>query len=575
MKTEWNTSPVSMTELGIYLDWRKNLQGTAYNIPILSPLPDGTDPGRLSEALKKTLLAHPNLLSHFRMETDGSVTRLTPAGESADIKVAVEHIQEEPSAETLVRPFSDPEGDLYRLIIMTGRDRSFLFTDFHHIVFDGLSIPVFFSELDRAYQGETLAGETVSAADAAGMEREARRTEAFSKAEQWYRDLLNDTEICSAPIHDQEGGEPKNAFLERALDLDAGKLSAFVKEKGIRTSTFFTGVFGYLLSRFAGAEEALYATIHNGRTKETAGDTGMFVKTFPVLERFDGQEGISAHLQALDGQIRKSRANGLFSYADICSAFQLSIPALFAYQGELEPELPFLGGRITPRIIQSDDPKEEMVAEVFRGQGSYRLRLSYRTDLFDRKSMEAFAESYGQTARAFLNADTFAQADITSDAQKKQLDAFLPDDSPADGPDDIVSLFRARAKERPDAEALIIGDVRRTYGEIDDISGRIAKYLLSRGIGRGRVVSILIHRNEYMVSASLGALKSGACYQPLDPSYPAEIFECDRNDRCLYLYFSRHLFYFKKIWSPGTCYPKLDFALIWLDLCHRIHDWNW
>ena len=65
MKTGWNTSPVSMTELGIYLDWRKNLQGTAYNIPILSPLPDGTDPDRLSEALKKTLLAHPNLLSHL------------------------------------------------------------------------------------------------------------------------------------------------------------------------------------------------------------------------------------------------------------------------------------------------------------------------------------------------------------------------------------------------------------------------------------------------------------------------------------------------------------------------------
>ncbi|MCR4875912.1 MAG: amino acid adenylation domain-containing protein [Clostridiales bacterium] len=522
MKTGWNTSPVSMTELGIYLDWRKNLQGTAYNIPILSPLPDGTDPDRLSEALKKTLRAHPNLMSRFRMEADGSVTRLTPAGEDAEVRVTVEPLEGEPSPASLVWPFSDPEGDLYRLIILTGRDRSFLFTDFHHIVFDGLSIPVFFGEVDRAWQGGTPAGETVSAADLAEMEQKARGTEAFSRAEQWYRELLNDTEICSAPIHDREDGEPRNAIVERTLDLDAETVSAFVKAQEIRTSTFFTGVFGYLLSRFAGAEEALYATIHNGRTKKTAGDTGMFVKTFPVMERFDGQEKISAHLKALDGQIRESRANGLFSYADICSAFQLSIPTLFAYQGELEPELPFLGGRITPRIIQSDDPKEEMVAEVFRGQGAYWLRLSYRTDLYDAKSMEAFAESYGQTARAFLKAETFDQADITSDAQKEQLDAFLPDDSPADGPDDIVSLFLARAKERPDAEALIIGDVRRTYGEIDDISGRIAKYLLSRGIGRGRVVSILIHRNEYMVSASLGALRSGAGYQPLDPSYPAE-----------------------------------------------------
>ena len=96
------------------------------------------------------------------------------------------------------------------------------------------------------------------------------------------------------------------------LDVDAETVSAFVKAQEIRTSTFFTGVFGYLLSRFAGAEEALYATIHNGRTKETAGDTGMFVRTFPVLERFDGQEKISAHLKALDGQIGESRRTGCF-----------------------------------------------------------------------------------------------------------------------------------------------------------------------------------------------------------------------------------------------------------------------
>ncbi len=522
MKMNRNTSPVSMTELGIYLDWRKNLKGTAYNIPFLIPLPDGTDPGRLSEALKKTLLAHSNLLARFRMEADGTVTRLLPAGENADVHVTVEHIAGEPSPASLVRPFSDPEGELYRLVILAGEKRSYLFADFHHIVFDGLSIPVFFGELDRVYRGGTPAGETVSAADAAVKEREARGTGAFAKAEQWYRSLLGDTEICSAPIHDREEGEKKNAFLERTLELDAGAVADFVRAQGIRTSTFFAGVYGYLLSRFSGAEESLYATIHNGRTGETAGDTGMFVRTFPVLERFEGKEGIAAHLRALDEQIRESRANELFSYADICSALQLSIPTLFAYQGELEPALPFLGGTVTPRIIQSDDPKEEMVAEVFRGQGVYRLRLSYRTDLYDQKSMEAFADSYGQTARAFLTAGTFAEVDIASDEQKKQLDAFLPEDAPADGPDDIVSLFRASARKRPEAEALIIGDVRRTYGEIDDTSDRIAKYLLSRGIGRGRVVSILIHRNEYMVSASMGVLKSGAGYQPLDPSYPPE-----------------------------------------------------
>lgn len=39
---------------------------------------------------------------------------------------------------------------------------------------------------------------------------------------------------------------------------------------------------------------------------------------------------------------------------------------------------------------------------------------------------------------------------------------------------------------------------------------------------REQVVSVLIPRCEYMAIASLGVLKAGAAYQPLDPSYPKE-----------------------------------------------------
>ncbi|MBR4501085.1 MAG: amino acid adenylation domain-containing protein [Clostridia bacterium] len=520
MNKGWNESPVSMTELGIYLDWRKNPQGTAYNIPYLLPLPKGTDIERLRDALAKTLRAHRNLMSHFKMQPDGTVIRLTPADGDAPVQVREE--QGEPDLKKLVRPFEDPEGDLYRLTVIQGTEQAYLFADFHHILFDGMSGPVFLSELDRAYNGKEPAGEDVTAADAALNEREARKTDSFAEAEKWYDALLSDPEISSAPIHDHEGGQPKNAYLDRPLDLDGGNLAALVKKMGIKTSTFFTGAYGYTLSRFAGAKEALFASIHNGRLPGTEGSIGMFVKTFPVLERFDLKDSIAGHLKSLNEQLVMSRKNGLYSYADLSSRYHLTVPTIFAYQGEMEPALDFLGGRAVPRVIQSDDPKEEVVAEVFRADGAYRLRLSYRTDLFDRESMENFARSYEKTVNEFLCRETFGQVDIASDEQKKTLDSFLPPLSRAEEINDIVSLFRAQARMHPGSEALIIGDVKRTYREIDETSDRIAYALTEKGIGRGKVVSVLIHRNEYMVSASLGALKSGAGYQPLDPSYPPE-----------------------------------------------------
>ncbi len=514
--------PVSMTELGMYLEWRKNPQGTAYNLPFLFSLPEGTDLNRLKSALRQVLRAHANLLSRFEMQADGSVSRLVPEGDREEIPVHIQESGGEPDLRQLIRPFSDLDGELYRLHIISGDETAYLFVDIHHILFDGSSFPVFMRELDLAYAGGTLEGEAVTAGDYAMREQEARNTEAFTTAEEWYYGLLSDAEIISTPIHDKESGKAKNTWFTVPLGIDAKQLSSYTHGLGIRTSTFFSGVYGYLLSRFSGAKEAMYASIHSGRTNEIAKTIGMFVQTFPVLERFDGKESIAMHLKNLDDQLRKSRASSLFSYPDVCSRFHLSIPTLFAYQGDLLPEMDFLGGKIVPEVIQSDDPKEEVVAEVFRFKGAYQLRISYRTDLFELESMENFAWSYEKTALEFLNRETFDQVDIASAEQAKALDEFLAEPVSASAPNDIVSLFRAQAKKRPDAVALIVDNLRRTYGEIDEMSDRIAWALKQWGVRRGKVVSVLIHRNEYMVTASLGVLKSGAAYQPLDPSYPPE-----------------------------------------------------
>ena len=248
-----------MTEMGIYLDWLKNLQGTAYNIPLLFPLPEGTDSDRLKEALTAVFKAHGNILSHFGREADGSVFRLTPEADTADI--IIHEITGEPETDRLIQPFSDPEGDLYRLTIIRGENRDYLFVDFHHILVDGMSVTVFLQELNRAYEGKQPAGETVSAADYAGMEQDARKTEAFADAEHWYDELISDPEIISTPVHDKEGGEQKNACFTVPLTVDEKQVGDFVRRLGIRTSTFFTGVYGFLLSRFCGADDALYASI--------------------------------------------------------------------------------------------------------------------------------------------------------------------------------------------------------------------------------------------------------------------------------------------------------------------------
>ncbi|MCR5404409.1 MAG: AMP-binding protein [Butyrivibrio sp.] len=108
----------------------------------------------------------------------------------------------------------------------------------------------------------------------------------------------------------------------------------------------------------------------------------------------------------------------------------------------------------------------------------------------------------------------FEEVDITTKEQLSALEGFIDEHKEYLPGQDVVTLFRANAKARPEETALILSDGKRSYAQIDEASDRIAFALKQKGIGKGKVVSVMIHRNEYMVTASLGVLKAGAGYQP-------------------------------------------------------------
>ena len=86
----------------------------------------------------------------------------------------------------------------------------------------------------------------------------------------------------------------------------------------------------------------------------------------------------------------------------------------------------------------------------------------------------------------------------------------------------IVSMFSAACKKWPDNTAVVYEENSYTYGELDRRSNDFAAAIMEKGLVHGDVVSILIPRGEYEAIASLGALKAGCAYQPLDSSYPEE-----------------------------------------------------
>ena len=88
-------------------------------------------------------------------------------------------------------------------------------------------------------------------------------------------------------------------------------------------------------------------------------------------------------------------------------------------------------------------------------------------------------------------------------------------------PTTLPSLFEAQVARTPDAVALVYGDARLTYGELNRRANQLAHVLIRRGVGPEQLVGLCVERTPEMIEGLLAILKAGAAYLPLDLAYPA------------------------------------------------------
>ena len=86
----------------------------------------------------------------------------------------------------------------------------------------------------------------------------------------------------------------------------------------------------------------------------------------------------------------------------------------------------------------------------------------------------------------------------------------------------VHQLFEAQVVRTPAAEALVYGDERLTYSQLNHRANRLAHALVSRGVKPDERVGLYVERSVEMVVGLLAIWKAGGAYVPLDPGYPAE-----------------------------------------------------
>ena len=517
------SAPLLKSQYGIYVESVSHIGEPYYNLPYIYVLDGSLDASRLLAAIETAFKAHPTLFTRIALTDDGEPVQ-TIDMDSEEWSLAIEDIQDiEQEKQRLVRPFDLYGGRLFHVNLLRDKEHYYLFLDYHHIIVDGTSMQIMLKDIDKAYLGEDIAPEELTLMDVAIDETATRETPAFDEAKKWYAANFDCGDTFTQFMPDVEEPEHSEDSLLRTLSLDLNRVEDYCKQNGVFKSTFFTGAYSFLLAKFNNEQESLFTTVFNGRhDKRFAHSVGMTVKTLPVYAKFTPETTVLDLLLKGQEQMGGCRQHDIYNYSDIVTDLNLQSNSMFAWHGmlfdnETMGDKPMKTVRIGNSTIDAS-----FYLKVFIKDDKVQAKAEYNSNEYSREFIAQILESYEAVLEGFLTQEYLRDINIATAGQVATLDGFNPGELEYDNSQTIVSMFRQQVKATPDAIAVVYLDKRFTYAQVDEISDRIAAYIVGKGLGAEDVVSVIIPRCEWMPIASLGVLKAGCAYQPLDPSYPKE-----------------------------------------------------
>ncbi|MFC9996215.1 non-ribosomal peptide synthase/polyketide synthase [Nocardia sp. NPDC127526] len=445
-------------------------------------------------------------------------------------------------------------------LFQVGDDEYALAVVLHHIAADGLSLRVLARDLAEAYgarregRGPGWVGLPVQYADYALWQRErlgaAEDPESLlgRQLEFWTDALFGAPEQIDLPADRARppvaSGRGGVHTIELPAELHA-RIADTARAQGVSTFMLVHATLAVLLSRLSGSADVVIGTPVGGRgARELDELIGMFVNTLPLRTRVDAR----APFTRLLAQVREADL-AAFAHAD--APFEQLVEVLnparsqarhpvfqvmlaFTGAGNIGVELPGLlatAGTLDTGVTKFD--LSVAVTESFAGAGpgegpapaGIQAEFSFALDLFSRATIAEYATWFVRLLDAVGTAPQTLVAELpllAADERRRVLESGAAPALPAaTGVRTVVAAFEEQVRRAPGAVAVIDGPWLLTYGEMSAHVNRLARLLVSLGVGPDALVVLGMRRSAEFVLAAYAVLTAGGAYVPVDPDQPA------------------------------------------------------
>ncbi|MGW4551986.1 amino acid adenylation domain-containing protein, partial [Streptomyces violaceorubidus] len=559
--------PLSFAQRRLWFINRFEGPSPTYNLPTALRLTGALDLDALRGALADLVTRHESLRTLF-VEDAGEVHQVVLDAESARPEPVIERVTEAALAERLAdaaRYGFDlaTELPLRVHLFRTAEEEHVLLVLIHHIAGDGWSMGPLARDLTTAYAARRAdrapdwAPLPVQYADFTLWQRDMLGSEddpdsAISRQlEHWSTALAGLPLELELPTDRPRPTAPTHRGASVPLSVPAElhqRLEALAREHQCTPFMVVQAALAVLLHRLGAGTDIPIGTPVAGRTHDVVEDlVGFFVNTLVLRTDLDGNPTFTDLLARV-------RETDLAAYAHQDIPFERLVEAVNPersasrhplFQTVLEwnnneesaaldtvAELPDL--TVTPVPARTGAAKFDLVFHLsgVRDTDGRAAGLSgeveYSVDLFDRGSVEVLVARFVRVLEAVVGEPSVrvGVVPVLSVAERAAVVSGWSVDAgesvPVPGGGVLGSWFSRVAGVSPEAVAVVCGQVRWSFGEVEERSNRLARLLRERGAGPGGFVAVVLPRSADLVVAVLAVVKAGAAYVPVDPSYPAD-----------------------------------------------------
>ncbi|HSD64176.1 MAG TPA: amino acid adenylation domain-containing protein, partial [Ignavibacteriaceae bacterium] len=450
----------------------------------------------------------------------------------------------------VIQPFDISTLPLIKVTLIELSDEEhILLLNMHHIISDGWSMKILLYELSGFYNSAldnvkfSLPELPIQYSDYVNLKRRKDWSPSYhEQLDYWSNQLQGNLPNLDLPYDKQRSAvqSPKGSGLLFFLSKDlTDKLNSIGIKRGC---TFFMTVlaaFQVFLNKYSGMDDIIIGSPVSNRSALGENLIGNFLNMVALRSDISKYPDFLTLLQNSRKITLEALKHWDLPFEKIVEVLKikrdLSRNPVFQVMLQFLPGFSFSLNRleISNFFFDTGYSQLDLALHLYQSNDGYNCRLEYDTDLFAEETIRRMITNFQYLLNSLADnpEQKISDISIVNPGESNKLICewnntyeWFPEDLT------LAELFEMQVEKTPDSIAVIYGESKLTYMELNQKANQIANYLRDIGVVPETIVGLCMERSLEMVAGILGILKAGGAYLPIDPEQPVERIRFIIND---------------------------------------------